>query len=743
MNRTPLRAVREVTERNYARTLLATLLSVAWAFSALAARGQTFTTPVNISSDGAGSASQLVVDSSGNIDIAYAVRAATNTAGGIRFVRSSDGGRTFSKPVDIALSDASYFSMALESGCVIDVTYFQSGDVFVSQSSDCGKTFAPTNVTKSNGTLGPVQSIQMTANHGVAQIAWVGSDLKLYYAQRNPDGTFTVPVVLFAQGEGSIGLSAMALSNGTTEMVWAAGEFTCQLYFLNSFNGALPAQVLPRDEDLCGTVPFVVDPAGNVNITWRAFDLNGSHVVRFVRSAGQNGNFAAPKSISDGSDPQIAADASGKIVLAWASGADIAFSDSTDGGNTFSAPMNVAVAPNGSSVFGPQLALPGDSSVAIAWSQGPASGQGSDLWFSESSNNGSTFSTPVNITKNQSAPSAVRMVTDPAGNILMVWSGNVSNGQDIFFARSAAVTGGFTINAEPASLAAMPGGSATAQVTLTVTGGFDQAVNLSCGNLPQGAACSFNPATVTPSTSGTFVTLTLTIPATLPAGSFPFTVNAATPTISQFQNMQINVGLLTGSVTPAATTIPLGGTANFVVTVIGTGSFAGQFSLACNAPAGVACTFSPNSGFLPINGRATSTLTVQILSLPATGSALKDPRDVFPPSPPKAQDLLPFSALALLLLGVLAFAFSRRREGDRLPLARTMACLVLTAVLAAAMLSCGGSTTKGVFSTSGAGTAGTSGTTTAGTTSVTFPLTVMAQSGGAFVNVGTVSVTVP
>lgn len=740
MNRTPLHAVRAVTERNYARTLLATLLSVAWAISALAARGQTFSTPLNISSDGAGSAPQLLVDSSGNIDIAYAVRAATNTAGGIRFVRSSDAGRTFSKPVDIAVSDASYFSMALESGCVIDVTYFQSGDVFVSQSSDCGKTFAPTNVTKSNGTLGPVQSIQMTANHGVAQIAWVGSDLKLYYAQRNPDGTFTVPVVLFTQGEGSIGLSAMALSNGTTDMVWAAGEFTCQLYFLNSFNGAPPAHVLPRSEDLCGTVPFVVDPAGNVNITWRDFDLNGSHVVRFVRSAGQNGNFAAPKSISDGLDPQISADARGKIVLAWASGADIAFSDSTDGGNTFSAPMNVAVAPNGSSVFGPQLALPGVSSVAIAWGQGPVSGQGSDLRFSQSSDSGSTFSTPVNITKDQSAPSAVRMVTDPAGNILMVWSGNVSNGQDIFFARSAAVTSGFTITAVPASLAAMPGGSATAQVTLTATGGFNQVVSLSCGNLPQGATCAFTPEMATPTSSGTPVTLTLTIPPTLPAGGFPFMINAFTPMISQFLNMQINVSLFTGSVTPAARTIPLGGSGTFVVTVVGTGSFAGQFNLACNAPAGVACTFSPNSGFLPINGRATSTLTVQIVSLPATGSAFKDPGEISPPRPPWAGKFLPFSPLGLLL-GALAFALLRQRESGRYPLARTVACLVLVTLLGAAMLSCAGSTTRGTFSTSTTAT-GPSGVT-AGTMSITFPLTVMAQSGAGVVNVGTVSVTVP
>ena len=181
MNRTPLRTVRTAPERSCARTpvLWAALLGVAVAFSALAARAQTFSAPLNISNDGAGNAPQLLVDSSGNIDIAYAERAGTSTAGGVRFVRSSDRGKQFSKPVDIAQSDASYFSMALELDCTIDVAYFQSGDVFFSRSSDCGKSFTPTNVTKSNGALGPVQSIRTVVNQGAEQIAWVGSDLKL------------------------------------------------------------------------------------------------------------------------------------------------------------------------------------------------------------------------------------------------------------------------------------------------------------------------------------------------------------------------------------------------------------------------------------------------------------------------------------------------------------------------------------------------------------------------------------
>ena len=739
-------------------------------FFVSAAGAQTFTTPMNISNDGFANAPQVLVDSHGNVDVAYTERTAGSAFGDVRFARSNDGGKTFSKPMEIAPSDASYFSMALESDCAIDVAYFQSGDVFFSQSTDCGKTFTATNVTQSNGTMSAIQSIQIADNHGTAQVAWVGDDLKLRYAQRKPDGSFTVPVVIFTQPEGTIDLSPMAVNNGSTDIVWTAGEFRCQLYFLNSFNGAQPTQVLPGSEDLCGTAPFAVDSAGNVNIAWRDFDLNGSHVIRFVRSAGQTGNFGSPKSISNGSQPKIAIAPDGKIALAWASGRAVAFSNSTDGGNAFSAPLNVAVAPNGSSASAPQLAVHGDTLAAIAWEQVPDSGQGSALWFSQSSDGGSTFSAAVNVTKNQSSPSAVQMTTDSAGNVLMVWSANVSNGRDIFFAKSIAAGEGFTMSATPDSLTAMPGGSATTELTLTATGGFNQPVNLTCAGLPPGAVCLFSPASVTPSSSGILVTVTLSVPAGLPTPGFPFTINAASPTISQFQDMQLSVGTFTSSVTPAAATIPLGGTANFVVTVASTGKFAGQFNLACGAPAGVTCTFSPSSAFLPIAGRATATLTVQILSLPSR-AAPKDPRDIFPQKMQMPHTALPIFAF-VLLLSALVLGFLRLSGSRRFVPARTAASVFVIIALAMAMLSCGGSTSRTSFVGTGTGAVGTGGTsgipgtaasggiggtggsagaggttsggvTTSGSASVTFPLTVVAQSGASVMTVGTVFITVP
>ena len=74
----------------------------------------------------------------------------------------------------------------------------------------------------------------------------------------------------------------------------------------------------------------------------------------------------------------------------------------------------------------------------------------------------------------------------------------------------------FSLAASPTSASVSPGASAMYKITATASGGFNQAVSLSCGALPTGASCSFSPSSVTPGTNP--ATTTLTVRTT--AGSF-------------------------------------------------------------------------------------------------------------------------------------------------------------------------------------------------------------------------------
>ena len=82
-----------------------------------------------------------------------------------------------------------------------------------------------------------------------------------------------------------------------------------------------------------------------------------------------------------------------------------------------------------------------------------------------------------------------------------------------------APTPDFTLAVSPASGTVAAGSSAKATIMLTPSGGFTATTSFVCSGLPQGAACAFSPATVTP--SGAAVSTTVTI--TTSAGTAMFT----------------------------------------------------------------------------------------------------------------------------------------------------------------------------------------------------------------------------
>jgi hypothetical protein len=224
---------------------------------------------------------------------------------------------------------------------------------------------------------------------------------------------------------------------------------------------------------------------------------------------------------------------------------------------------------------------------------------------------------------------------------------------------------------------------------------------------------------------------------------------------------------------PTSATIAAGSSSNFQVAMDSAGGFAGPVTLVCSgAPSGMHCGFVPPQPTLAANGSATSTLTVQVASKPAGSMIPHAPRNF--PGPVSRNVQLTDIGIAMLVATLFMIALPKRIfrvlrvDGDG---ARGFGMMALIVFVALGLLSCGGATTTsstsggggtGVTSagTGGAsggasGTGGTSGTGsggggtgggtggTGGSTSVTTQFMVQAQSGGATVNVGTVSITVP
>src|SRR6266403_2156578 len=175
----------------------------------------------------------------------------------------------------------------------------------------------------------------------------------------------------------------------------------------------------------------------------------------------------------------------------------------------------------------------------------------------------------------------------------------------------------FSLSILPASRIAFPGQGASYTLTVTPLNGWSQGVQLSCPVTPPGPKCSLDGAFVQPGQTAVNID-----PQAAPVGNYSFTVSGASSRVSHSASAQLKIEDATIAMSKTAATVSVGSSTNVNVTLTSSNGFTDQFTFAClNAPAGVACSFSPSSGQLPANGTLTSGLTVQVNSPPTSGAA--------------------------------------------------------------------------------------------------------------------------
>ncbi len=178
----------------------------------------------------------------------------------------------------------------------------------------------------------------------------------------------------------------------------------------------------------------------------------------------------------------------------------------------------------------------------------------------------------------------------------------------------------FTLTATPSSRTVASGESTTYTVTVNRAPGFSGPVQLSGpGGLPPGASATFSPTTITSEGSST---LTVTTSPSTPAVARNLTIFGTgggvtrTASVGLVVNNASDFGL---GVTPQATGIAAGDTANFTVTTTAINGFGGNVSLAVTGhPAGTTPTFSVN----PIAGAGSSTLSIPTTTATPAGDYL-------------------------------------------------------------------------------------------------------------------------
>lgn len=603
-------------------------------------------------------------------------------------------------------------SIAIGPGGDIDVVWLDSGAILFRRSLDGGQTFSAT-MTVATTMLPPQPSQpQIAVNSAGVYVSWAGPGDVFFSSLMGSSGAWTAPLNV------SLG------------------------------KGIMPGGAAP--------VPHMaVDPSGAVDIVW---GQNGAFFARFA-----NGAFSAAVQLTASAmarqSPRIAINAAGHIFVVWENAAScptITFARSTTGGagfTSYSVADNLTV--NGQPVTGctsdVQIAVGANNTVHLLWAN--ENTQIQDLIATYATDSDQAFSTPnfpetdfQNISN--TASRTPQMMIDGGGNIDVTWIGDYqTNGAPpaVYFTRS---TNGGVSFATPLPLTAPPtsvAGAGFPQITAEPSGAIDVLWQQASATNP-GSAFDIVLAR---STDGVhFTNATLDSTPTTQSGTAQI---AADPNNNVYATWQASSGgadvFINGdsaglkiaaqfsisgvklSVSPVSAVINTGGSATFSLSLTSTNSVPGSVTLACGgAPAGVNCSFNPNPINLAANGSASATLSVGVTMKPSASVVKAIPADGFGDRP-GAISRMALYAWVLGLTLLIAIAIGGQRARNLPQFARALAFAVLLAVMATGMVSCGGSTHSG-------GNGGAGG-------SITFPLTLHAQSNSATASLQTISITVP
>ena len=532
-----------------------------FAFAAAAAQAQaSFSPPAKISADMlATGAPQAAVAQNGNVYVVWSDQASACTASGcnkdVLFSRSTDHGATFSAPLNLSNNGSSGNPViALDAQGAINVIWSGGGHLFFTHSADAGATFSsPLNIA---GVTNASLAFSAAGYHplgidGAGNINVVWSDAntsQIFFARSTNAGiSFSTPLNISNYAPGASSPTMALDAGGGIDVVWqgsVAGHNPYDLFFTRSTDAGASFSVAKDVSNTPSGAFFdqiAADPAGNIDIAWNSncpsasFCSVVSSDVFFSQSKDGGATFSAPVQITNTqgqaaiSRVLLASDSTGNVDLAWpqvAGGSNAAFFSHMNAGTAaFSSPRQIA------SSFPAAMGLDANGTIDIA-------AAGTDVYLLQSTDQGNTFSS-TNVTNGGSGnnPEVVEVVAgaNSSGNVAVAWPAyNYTSSKWAIFGSGSGATqtagsgsatppveAGFTVSATPTALAiSAPNLSATTILTITSQGGLTGAGTLSSAGCSSAASqkitCTLSGFTL-PANGTTTALLTVT-----PAASSAF-----------------------------------------------------------------------------------------------------------------------------------------------------------------------------------------------------------------------------
>ena len=632
-------------------------------FSRSTNQGATFPNNVGIpGSTGAAFQPQVTVDATGN-NVYVAWAAASTTAGNfdVYVTHSTNGGASFPAGTKLTLGPVPLTDgprMAVDSGGVVSVVWGRD-ETDITQSNNVGGSFfAPIKIsTNPQNSGGPRVAV---SSQGTVYVVWTDE------SNKNASGSYCSAPVVTGVGldgkpiysntmGGNVYVNITAKGATPSPTASTVGGTTFGTRSLSSTDWLGANADWPNGFFGCSydNMQLLMDSGDNLHLVW-ADDLPDQNVFAsaypLMVGAQSTAKFSFPSVLTNqpAASPYAVLDQTRNLNVVWSgagavTNAGIYYTRSTDNvapfGMTFTIP--VTVAPGGTSPEFPQVGVDPAGDINVAWQQDDSTTANAfDVFFARSFDGGASFSTastPVSInpstqcvndptiTTAQIPPppfttcGSVQLGVDSASMSDIVWIDRSpsKSSSDVLFSR---MTISSPLPPSPDFYMVLPapaqtgssGTHATYSLTLTALYGFADSVALTCSGLPAGASCSASP--VTPASTGTAATVTVTVGSSVVAGTYVFTIAGSSGIATHSLQATLIVASSTGpdftiGLTPSSQAVIQGGNAVYAVSVAPVGSFSSTVTVACSGlPAGVNCSSSPATASVP--GSTTVSFTI-------------------------------------------------------------------------------------------------------------------------------------
>lgn len=371
-------------------------VSISYAFADSGSAG--FTNAIGVSSPSENATLPQLIVSGNNVYVGWV----DNTAGkfGVMFAKSSDEGSSFGKEVDLG-----------------------------------------------NVNSGAPDNMKIVASQGQIYATWqsfLDNKSSIAFAKSNDNGTTFVPAIQISDDSKDSAFPQIAVSGNHVYVVWlerTTGDITNVVFTKSDDGGTTFGTQIPITSHAGGNtgIPKIVTDGNHVYLMWE--DNGAKNFDVFLTSSNDSGNTfnSIPINISnntgDSGAPQMIVNGN-NIYAIWMDDTpgnfDILFSKSTDGGSTFTKPVNVSGNMQDSGY--PQFAVVGNN-VYATWTNAITE-KNYDVLFAKSTDGGQTFGTPVNVSNTPGASGWPQISTDN-GNVYVSWVDNTPGNYDIYIAKSA------------------------------------------------------------------------------------------------------------------------------------------------------------------------------------------------------------------------------------------------------------------------------------------------------------------